>query len=421
MTRSTAGVTGDRPRLRAVARGGRWQRFAPLLLALAVALVTVRPAGAENRVLVRGNYYREISTRVLQPMVATSVDVPDERFTIGAEYLLDAITSASIATGTQAVTGGDRTFTESRHEAVVRLGSRLGPWTLGSSFRFSTETDYEARGLGATVAREVFDRAGTISVGYAYNFDRVYQITGQNGQRAPWCGGGFVDDCAVRRPGERANNLLQSHYLSLGYAHAVTPKLLLQTSLELADARGPQDNPYRALLILNSFPESHPRVRQRLSWTLSPRWHLPRARLTFDPRYRYYADDWGIAAHAIDGRVHVRATRHLRFRARYRYYTQSAADFWRDDGIYTGEAGELRSADRKMDDWYSNTVGGQLTWHLDGLAQRSGWRWAEGAFVQATYNQIFYVFETPADNLYCGEPRRTCPARQGDLSFGLTF
>ena len=44
---------------------------------------------------VRGNYYSEASTRVLAPVVYVEKDVPDERFTIGAEYLLDAVTSAS--------------------------------------------------------------------------------------------------------------------------------------------------------------------------------------------------------------------------------------------------------------------------------------------------------------------------------------
>ena len=55
------------------------------------------PAGfarAEDRVTVAGNYYREQSTRVLSPELIMTVDVPDDRLTLGAAYLLDAVTSA---------------------------------------------------------------------------------------------------------------------------------------------------------------------------------------------------------------------------------------------------------------------------------------------------------------------------------------
>jgi hypothetical protein len=78
---------------------------------------------------VRGNYYREASTRVLAPVVYVEKDVPDERFTVGAEYLLDAVTSASIGAGAAAVTGGDFLFTEYRHETTLRLSSKLRNWS----------------------------------------------------------------------------------------------------------------------------------------------------------------------------------------------------------------------------------------------------------------------------------------------------
>ena len=67
-----------------------------LLLAWLVVLAP-RPAGAEDRITVRGNYYREESTRVMQPMVHFRKELPDERFALEAEYLLDMISSASIA------------------------------------------------------------------------------------------------------------------------------------------------------------------------------------------------------------------------------------------------------------------------------------------------------------------------------------
>ncbi len=65
-------------------RGAR-SRLGGLALGLA-ALGLSRPLVAEDRMTVRGNYYREASTRVLAPVVYVEKDVPDERFTVGAEY-----------------------------------------------------------------------------------------------------------------------------------------------------------------------------------------------------------------------------------------------------------------------------------------------------------------------------------------------
>ena len=55
-------------------------------------------ARADDYVIVRGAYYREASTRVIQPMVELQRDSPSG-IDVGAHFLVDAITSASIAAG----------------------------------------------------------------------------------------------------------------------------------------------------------------------------------------------------------------------------------------------------------------------------------------------------------------------------------
>ena len=95
-------------RLRLTAAPRRRRRLGAWVLgaaALATTLASPRPLTAEDRIVLRGNYYREQSTRVLAPVVYVEKDLPDERFTVGAEYLLDAVTSASIGAGAAAVTG----------------------------------------------------------------------------------------------------------------------------------------------------------------------------------------------------------------------------------------------------------------------------------------------------------------------------
>ena len=98
-----------------ISRSRRALTLAVGAAALATTLASPRPLTAEDRIVLRGNYYREQSTRVLAPVVYVEKDLPDERFTVGAEYLLDAVTSASIGAGAAAVTGG---------------GGASKPWTM---------------------------------------------------------------------------------------------------------------------------------------------------------------------------------------------------------------------------------------------------------------------------------------------------
>lgn len=373
-------------------------------------------AQAEDRITVRGNYYREQSTRVLSPELKMSVDVPDERLTLGAAYLLDAVTSASIATGTTAVTGGDFTFTEIRHEATVSASSKLEDWQLGAFFRYSTETDWQSRSLGMSVGRDILQRTVNLSLSYAFNFDRVFRIFDGMGRRLPWCGGNVEPRCSNGGFGD-GSNLLRTHYLSAGYTHILTRNLLSILTIEYANAQGPMDNPYRGEQLPGIEFEKHPNERNRVTLFGSLRYHLPKTRLTLEPRYRFYADDWEIRGHSIDPRIHVRVTPNLRLRLRYRFYTQSEAFFFRDDMQYMDTDTPCSrdtpqgcaSADVKADDWRSHTGGVQLTYGLDALASKTRMAWLEGAWVQATYN---YVHQT----------NRFGPIRAlGSLAFSMPF
>ena len=365
-----------------------------LAVGLAVGLggvLVARPLVAEDRIVLRGNYYREQSTRVLAPVVYVEKDVPDERFTVGAEYLLDAVTSASIGAGAAAVTGGDFLFTEFRHETTLRLASRLRNWQLGGFFRYSTESDWISRSFGVSLARDVFGRAGNVSVSYTGNFDSVNKIFA--GRVLPHNSTGDT-------------NLQQVNFLGLGYTHALTPRLLGGVLAEGINATGPQDNPYRQ--VRDGLPETHPLLRRRGALSGFLRYAVPKTPLVLEPRYRFYGDDWGIVAHAIDLRAHVRFLKRVLFRARYRYYTQTGATFWSADGYYPAEA-EFRSADPKMSKFHSHTPGGELTIELDGLARRvRGLHWLRGAWVQATYNHVF-------------QTNRFGNARLGSLAFSVPF
>ncbi|MCA9710393.1 MAG: DUF3570 domain-containing protein [Myxococcales bacterium] len=348
---------------------------------------------------VRGNYYREASTRVLQPTVGVEVDVPDERLSLGTAYVLDAISSASIASGAAQVTGGDAVFTEIRHELTSHVGSRLGEWSLGGLFRYSSETDYIARGLGVSASRDLLQRSLTLGLSYGYEFDRVYRIQANTQVRAPWCGGAVdIATCQSRGHGV-GTNLRQVHYVAAHYTHAWHRTLLGMASVEVARSRGPLDNPYRGAQIPTSEYEIHPLARAQVALSGGVRWAVPRSPVVLEPRYRFSTDSWLVRTHAIDPRVHVRVWDHLRLRARYRYYRQTASFICLADGaevlddgtsFYCRTAdGGFATADPKMGAFHSHTPGIQLALELDALSSLRGLGWLEGGTLEATYNHVF--------------------------------
>jgi len=340
---------------------------------------------AEDRILIRGNYYRERSTRILQPYISFSKDLPDERLTIGADYLMDVISSASIGAAALQL-GGDKVFTEIRHEATLRVASRLGDWSVGSFVRYSTETDYESNTFGLSLARAVRQKTITLGANYAYTNDRAFRILANvPGVRIPWKSkvptegdpSDFVDG---------PSNVLQVHIFSLGYSQVLSRTLLAFLQLEGSHARGPQENPYRR--VRNGMEEVHPLLRRRLAISGSARYAVPKARIVFEPRYRFSADDWGIRSHAPQLRLHVRVLPELSLRARYRYYMQTGSVFWSPTGDY-GAADRYRTADPKMGAFDSHTAGLQITYRLDRLAKTPSTSWLRGSWIQANYDHVF--------------------------------
>jgi hypothetical protein len=383
-----------------------------LLVALLAWLHAPGHASADerDRVIIRGNYYREDSNRILQPQISYVKTLPDERFWVGTDYLLDVISSASIAAAAQEL-GGDEVFTEMRHEATGKAGLMIGDFSMSTFLRYSSETDYQSTATGLFLSQSFLQKTVTLSASYSYAHDRVYRIQNNTGVRSPW--GSLVpneEGLLVRA----TDNLHQSHYASLGYTQVISRTILGMLTMEAQFNDGPQDNPYRR--VRDGQEEVHPLQRRRFAPAAGFWFGIPRARMVIEPHYRFYADDWDITAHAFDTRLHVRVLEHLRLRLRYRYYKQSGAFFFRPDGAYL-VTDRYRTADPKMLPFDSHTPGIELTWELDGLASRvKRLAWLRGAWIQATYNHVIPIRNSDPNRDY-----RFGDARLGSLAVSLAF
>ena len=278
------------------------------LLVFGLGILPVAPARAENVVTVRTVYFREPSTRVVQPIAEIAKDLP-HGWEVRANYLLDAITSASVAAGTLT---GDNIFTEVRNEVGLQFSKRWAKTQASLGYRYSAESDYWSHTLNAAVSQHVWEDTGVLSASGGVGFDAM-----SSRGRTPSCA----------RPGELDCHL-RSYFGGLAYSQILSPRLIVQGSAELGYLDGFQANLYRS--VPNHGYEAVPSQRTRLA--LAPRiaYYFPGSGTGLQVHYRYYRDTWSVDSHTAEARVYQEITHDLEVRLGLRAYFQTPADFWCD-------------------------------------------------------------------------------------------
>ena len=302
---------------------------------LALCMLLVPGLVRADELVLRGNYWRDRNTRVIQPEVDLSKETSTGT-TVGAHYLLDTITSASIAAGVVR----DQPFTELRNEVGFRLGQRLGPTQHTVSYSYSAESDYWAHTLSIASTFDFFQKNSTLGLVTSYGADTIAL------RQAP--------TVYVRLGGLQTFGAIASWTQVL----SKTAVLLLEYDLNVlgfgakkgrvtggpdADT-GFQANAYRAVNLGGSpSRESVPYQRIRQAFSLASHVIFPTGGrvvpyVAFRPSYRYYLDDWHVRAHAVELRTSL-PLGPTELRLTGRWYGQTRATFYHDEGGKPGYSG----------------------------------------------------------------------------------
>jgi hypothetical protein len=282
------------------------RRLAGLILLTVLSGAT--RSQAENLVTVRGAYFREPSTRVVQPTVELAKDLPGG-WDVRANYLLDAISSASVAAGTL---NGDNIFTEVRNEVGLQVGLKLAQTQLSLGYHYSAEADYWSHAINGAVAQHLWGDTGVLLVSGGIGFDSMIARG-----RTPICAAEGQLACYLR-----------SYFGGVAYSQVLSPRLIVQAAAEVGYLSGFQANLYRS--VPNRGYEQVPDQRVRVA--LAPRiaYYIPRTQTGLQLHYRYYRDSWSVDSHTVEGRLYQTLTTNLDVRLSYRHYFQTPADFWCD-------------------------------------------------------------------------------------------
>lgn len=356
-----------------------------------VALFAGLPATADNHVTLRTQYYREPSTRVVQPVVEIERELP-RGFDVNTHVLLDAITSASAASGV----ASDNIFTEVRNEAGIRVGKNWSRTRVTLGYNYSAESDYWSHIVAAGAAFRLWGDTGTLSLSAGLGFDDVgKRVLGS--APTPAITGPCVPNGTRHCP-------LDQRFAGLSYSQVLTPTTIVQGGYELALLDGFMASPYRVVPEKGSnTPEMLPDRRWRNAVSVRVAQYVPPLGLGLQFHYRYYwdtyyrlkwgflptvasdpnftmgSDPWSVKSHTFEGRVFKTLGRDLEVRATYRYYTQGAADFWCTT-CYTASS-LVYTTDPKLTPMSTQYLEGKLYWDAARLRGTpfAGW-FAAGTF-----------------------------------------
>ncbi|HZL21566.1 MAG TPA: DUF3570 domain-containing protein [Polyangia bacterium] len=357
--------------------------FAGLIMAAAAAmLLPSARTRAEDRVTIRGAYFREPSTRVIQPMVEITKDLPNG-FDLDAHYLVDTITSASAAAGTSV----DSIFTEVRNEVGLGVGKNWDRTRVSLSYKYSAESDYWSHALWASLARRFWGDTATVGAFGGFSLDSV----GFRG-RTPACLAVDGFSCP-----------LDSVFAGVAYTQILSPVAIAQVDLDSATLWGFLANPYRQVAMVGYEVLPERRLRTALSARVA--YYFPEASTGLQLQFRYYRDfypgslggapdPWDLSASTIEARIYHRLRRDLEVRLLYRQYFQQPPAFWCDVASNPGcspaqsaAPWNYASADPALGPVRTEYPEIKLIWDADALREVPFFRWFAAGTFEISYGR----------------------------------
>ncbi|HWU90953.1 MAG TPA: DUF3570 domain-containing protein [Kofleriaceae bacterium] len=345
------------------------RRITISIAAAAIALgVAAGPARADGTLALRGVYYKERATRVMQPMLDGMFEA-GERGLVTAHFLVDAITSASASSGAV----DTASFTEQRYEAGAGYTHQLSDWKVGGEAKYSSESDYKSFYAGARGELELAQKNTVLGLGGGLGHDTI--------SGGPASGLARLMLQCERDKQETAECGLTTYSMFLSASQIVSRNAVVGVSADLATLRGYMSNPYRSAIVgsgtsIGTLRERHPTERNRTAVAASARYYIRQTHTTLIGAYRFYRDNWQIHAHTPELRAVQEVGSSIDATLGYRFYDQTRKAFFYEER-YAMEQPYL-SDDVKLSKFTSHTIEARLG--ILGEAFQLDGRWAGARF-----------------------------------------
>jgi uncharacterized protein DUF3570 len=346
-----------------------------LTRALLVAVLCTLAASAasaqqQSHVSAGTSFFHEsggpLNMNVITPEVEADVAVT-QGIAVNAGWTADVVSGASVAVVDAPANGVDAISSASVHDVrhVLGGGARVqdGQSSIGGNYHYGFENDYRSHSFDVSARTELYEHNTALEMTYARAFDSV--CDGPSASEAvlkPRLD--TSDGCFNSAVMNRHDRALGSQTFQGAWTQQWTPIFSMQTTATAQLLHGFQSNPYRAVRIgRTAAQEHHPDDRARYALGMGFRIWLEPLRGALQPQVRIYRDTWDIRSISAELGYEQTLGVGLRFRARARYYTQSAAAFYSDDYVLNPK-GSYFTGDRELSAMRTGLLGAQFAWNV---------------------------------------------------------
>ncbi len=193
--------------------------------------------------------------------------------------------------------------------------------TIGIGFSSSTEYDYQSFGANLLYSKKTKNRNGEFTAKIQGFLDKVSLIKPYELRT-----GGSRDDDESNYPTTPRNSFSGS----LSYSQIINQRLQLMFVAEFIQQQGYLGLPFHRVYFPGvTLPkvENLPDSRSKIPLGIRANYFMG-DKVVLRSFYRYYNDDWGLTAHTLQLESSIKLTPFLSVTPFYRYYTQSAVDYF---------------------------------------------------------------------------------------------
>lgn len=241
------------------------------------------------------------------------------RFNWGVDVGIDHYTSASSDNIDPNTVSGPSSGDTRIYPSVAWSTFGKKGTTIGIDASYSTEYDYKSVGMGLTYGKAFRNKSSELAVHLQSYFDHWSVIYPAELRGSTTFTGYLSDNRAPRN----------SYSASLVFSQIINRRLQVAALLDFIYQQGLLATNYQRVYF-NDGTES-------IEYLPGKRSKIPiglRANVFINDRfivrswYRYYMDDWGIRAHTVNLELPVKITAFFSVNGFYRFYTQTAADYF---------------------------------------------------------------------------------------------
>ncbi|MEP7705961.1 DUF3570 domain-containing protein [Paraglaciecola sp. 25GB23A] len=350
-------------------------------------------------------YYGETDrVTAVETVIAGQKDFGDERLFTG-KIVIDTLTGAS-ATGAVAqltaqtvsrpsgqgsytVNAGetplDNTFKDTR---VQVDGQWTQPWSdvsrITTGLHLSTEHDYYSLGFNGSYAHDFYNKNTTLSGGLAYSYDVIKPEgglpvpfstkTASTGYSEDYDDDGYIeedgDDNYANDERSGSSDNKSTIDVLFGLTQVINRRMLMQFNLGVSQINGYSTDPYKVLSIVNDqgltqslVYENRPDSRIKTFAFWQTKYALDFGVADFS--YRFATDDWKVDSHTFDSRLRINLSDSSYLQPHFRYYNQSAAEFFQPFLMEGQALPEFATADYRLGEMTAYTLGLKYGMELD--------------------------------------------------------